>query len=60
MGKLILIIVAIGVIVLVITQLMPNKKRNVESEERYDLNRYYLKNSIVTPVEKMNYQKNIW
>ncbi len=55
MGKLILIIVAIGVIVLVITQLMPNKKRNVESEERYDLNRYYLKNSIVTPVEKWMY-----
>ena len=42
MGKLILIIVAIGVIALVITQLMPNNKSKVKSENCYDLNRYYL------------------
>ena len=52
MENLILIIIGFGVIVLVATRLMPKKKSKVESEDCYDLNQYYLKKSIVTPVEK--------
>ncbi len=53
MEKLISVLVIVGVIALVVARLVPKKK--AESKEKYDLNRYYLKNSIVTPVEKWMY-----
>lgn len=54
MEKLILVLVIVGVIALAVAQLVPRKKQN-QKGEKYDLSRYYLKNSIVTPVEKWMY-----
>ena len=52
MEKIISTVVMIGVIVLVVAQLIPKKKTE---SKHYDLSSYYLKNSIVTPVEKWMY-----
>lgn len=54
MEKLILVLVIVGVIALVVAQLVPRKKQD-QKGEKYDLSRYYLKNSIVTSVEKWMY-----
>lgn len=53
MEKLISVLVIVVVIALIADRLIPKKKAGLK--EKYDLNRYYLKNSIVTPVEKWMY-----
>lgn len=47
------IILIIGAM-LFITQILP-KDEQTNNKKQYDINRYYLKNSIVTPVEKWMY-----
>lgn len=53
MEKLISVLVIVVVIALIADRLIPKKKAGLK--EKYDLSRYYLKNSIVTPVEKWMY-----
>ena len=53
MEKLISVLVIVVVIALIADRLIPKKKAG--SKGKYDLSRYYLKNSIVTPVEKWMY-----
>lgn len=53
MEKLISVLVIVVVIALIADRLILKKKAG--SKEKYDLSRYYLKNSIVTPIEKWMY-----
>lgn len=53
MEKLISVLVIVVVIALIADRLIPKKKAGLKG--KYDLSRYYLKNSIVTPVEKWMY-----
>ena len=53
MEKLISVLVIVVVIALIADRLIPKKKAGLK--EKYDLSHYYLKNSVVTPVEKWMY-----
>lgn len=54
--KEIIITIIVAVIVLIIANLLPIKLKSKQTQPKYNLKRYYLKKSIVTPVERWMYK----